>query len=91
MHLKMSYICPDKMLFLFNPLPDNKILDWSKLKQIENDIFKFDENSRKFSKQVENTVGKGEIAHCEQFLLFPVFSKGLFPRGVKRCHCVGMG
>ena len=91
MHLKMSYICPDKMLFLFNPLPDNKILDWSKLKQIENDIFKFDENSRKFSEQVENTVGKGEIAHYEQFLLFPVFSKGLFPRGVKRCHCVGMG
>ena len=26
------------------------------------DNFKFDENSRKFSKQVENTVGKGEIA-----------------------------
>ena len=24
-----------------------------------------------FSKQVENTVGKGEIAHYEQFLLFP--------------------
>ena len=23
---------------------------------------------------------------------FPtVFSKGLFPRGIKRCHCVGMG
>ena len=38
------------------------------------------------SKQAENTVGKGEIA-C-----FPtVFSKGLFPRGVKRCHRVGMG
>ena len=50
------------MLFLFNPLPDNKILDWSKLKQIEDDIFKFDENSWKFSKRVENTVGKGEIA-----------------------------
>ena len=26
-----------------------------------------------FSKQVENTVGKGEIAHYEQFLLFPQF------------------
>ena len=25
--------------------------------------FKFDENGKKFSKQVENTVGKGEIAH----------------------------
>ena len=24
-----------------------------------------------FSKQVENTVGKGEIARYEQFLLFP--------------------
>ena len=73
MHLKMSYICPDKMLFLFNPLPDKKILDWSTLKQFEDDIFKFDENSRKFSKRVENTVGKGEIARYEQFLLFPVF------------------
>ena len=46
------HICPDKMLFLFNPLPDNKILDLSKLKQIEDDIFKFDENSRKFSKKM---------------------------------------
>ena len=86
------------------------------------DNFKFDENGRKLSQQVENTVGKGEIARYEQFLLFPqcfkmacfpgaskgvivwewvkkvaispfstVFSKGLFPRGVKRCHCVGMG
>ena len=45
----------------------------------------------KFSKWVENTVAKGEIARQEQFLLFPVFSNGLFPRGVKRCHCVGMG
>ena len=33
--------------------------------------FQFDENDRKFSKGVENTVGKGEIAHNEQFLLFP--------------------
>ena len=24
-------------------------------------------------KRVENTVGKGEIAHYEQFLLYPVF------------------
>ena len=34
-------------------------------------IHYFDENSRKFSKRVENTVGKGEIARYEQFLLFP--------------------
>ena len=55
----------------FNPLPDNKILDGSKLKRSADDNFKFDENSRKFSKLVENTVGKGEIARYEQFLLFP--------------------
>ena len=37
-------------------------------------------------------MGKGEIARYKQFLLFPqCFQKGLFPRGVKRCHCVGMG
>ena len=33
--------------------------------------FRFDENCRKFSKQEENTVGKGEIAHYEKFLVFP--------------------
>ena len=56
---------------IFNPLPDDKILDRSNLKQSAHNNFKFDENSRKFSKQVENTVGKGEIARYEQFLLFP--------------------
>ena len=62
-----------------NPLPDNKISDWSKLKWIEDDIFKFDENIRKFSKRVENTVGKREIARYEQFLLFPqCFQKACF-------------
>ena len=42
--------------------------------------FEFDENIRKFSKWVENTVGKGEIARYEQFLLFPqCFQKACFP------------
>ena len=90
-------ICFDPFLYChlhnpsFNPLPDDKILERSNLKQSADDNYKFDENSRKFTKRVENTVGKGEIARYEQFLLFPVFSKGLFPRGVKRCHCVAMG
>ena len=55
----------------FNPLPDNKILDWSNLKQSADDNLEFDVKSRKFSKLVENTVGIGEIARYEQFLLFP--------------------
>ena len=43
---------------LFNPLPDDKILDWSKLKQSADNNFEFDVNSRKFSKLVENTVAR---------------------------------
>ena len=47
------------------------MLDPSKLKDFADNNFNFDENDRKFSKPVENTVGKGEIARHEQFLLFP--------------------
>ena len=48
-----------------------QISDSSKLKELADDNFKFDINGRKFSKRVENTVGKGEIARYEEFLLFP--------------------
>ena len=50
--------------------PKQQILDTSKLKEVADDNFKFDENGEKFSKRVGNTVGKGEIACYEQFLLF---------------------
>ena len=56
---------------LFISLPNDKFLDWSKLKEFADDNFKFDENGIKFSIRVENTVGKGEIAHYKIFLLFP--------------------
>ena len=46
--------------------------------------FQIDENGRKLSKWVENTVEKGEIAHYEQFLLFPqCFEKAYFPGASK--------
>ena len=39
---------------------------------------------KKLSKQVENTVGKGEIARYEQFLLFSrCFQKAGFPEASK--------
>ena len=54
------------------------------MKQSADDNLKFDENSRKFFKRIENTVGKGEIAHYEQFLLFPQrFQKACFPGASK--------
>ena len=61
-----------------------QILDFSKLKEFADENFKFDENGRRLSKQVENNVGKGEIAHYEQFLLFPqCFQKACFPEASK--------
>ena len=44
----------------------------SNLKEFAYDNFKFDETGGKFSKRVESTVGNGEIARYEQFLLFPL-------------------
>ena len=55
------------------PFPKRQILDSSKHKEFADDKFKFDENGKKFPKLVENTVGKGEIDHYEQFLLFCQF------------------
>ena len=66
------------------PITRQQILDSSKLKEFADDNFKFDENGRQLSKRVENTVGKGEIAHYEQFLLFPqCFQKAYFPETSK--------
>ena len=66
------------------PITRRQILDSSKLKEFADDNFKFDENVKKLSKWVENTVGKGKIARYEQFLLFPQrFQKACFPGASK--------
>ena len=59
------------MIRTYYPFPKRQILDPSKLKGFADDNFRFIKNGGKLSKQVENTVGKGEIARYEQFLLFP--------------------
>ena len=54
------------------------------MKEFADENFKFDENGRRLSKQVENNVGKGEIARYEQFLLFSqCFQKARFPEASK--------
>ena len=47
----------------------------SKLKEFADDNFEFDENGRKFSKQVENTVGKGFVLQTRK-------NQGLFGKGL---------
>ena len=59
------------LIQFFLTLSQWQILDTSKPKELVDENFKFDENGGKFSKRVENTVGKGELACYELFLLFP--------------------
>ena len=53
----------------YTTLPKRQILDCTELKEFADVNFKFDENGCKLSIRVENTMGKGEIARYEQFLL----------------------
>ena len=55
------------------------------------DNFKFNENGGNLYKKEENTVGKGEIARCEQFLLSPQCFQDLYCRQVKTRACLGKG
>ena len=41
--------------------------------------------------KIENIVGKGELACTRNFSYLTMFSRGFFPRPIKRCHSVGMG
>ena len=60
------------------PFPKQQILDFSKLKDLADDNFELDENGSMFSKQVENTGGKGAISPFST-----VFSKDLYCKHVK--------
>ena len=74
----MGQPCCRESSILNHPETKRQILDPSKLKEFADN--NFDENGRKLSKWVENTVGKAEIACYKQFLLFPqCFQKSCFP------------
>ena len=53
-----------------NSLPNDKILDWSKLKAIADDKINLNKKSKPVLGRVENIVGKGENAGYQHFLLF---------------------
>ena len=54
-----------------NSLPNDKILDWSKLKAFADDKINLNKKSKLVLGRVENIVGKGENAGYQHFLLFP--------------------
>ena len=73
------------------PIPRRQILDSSKLKEFADNNFKFDEDGKKLSKWVENTVGKGVIARYEQFLFSHSVFKRLVSQGHQRVSLCGNG
>ena len=58
-------------LDLFNPIPNDKILDWSKLRAFADHKIFVAEMMISHSDRVENIVGIGENAGYQHFLLFP--------------------
>ena len=60
----------------FNTLPNNKILDVTKLKTFSDDKLNVAKMTISLFDRVENTVEKGENVGYQHFLLFPqCFSK----------------
>ena len=74
---------------LFNTLPYDKILDYSKLKTLAEDKINVTQKLRFVTGWVENIVGKGENAGNQHFLLFTQsFQKFSFFRVIKSQGCV---
>ena len=57
--------------WVINPLPDDKILDFTKLKAFADDKLNVAKMMISLFDRVESTMGKGENAGYQHFLLFP--------------------
>ena len=58
------------ILWIFNSLTNDKIMDWSKFKAFADDKLNVPEKLKFVSGRVENIAGKGENAGYQHFLLF---------------------
>ena len=78
------------MFHLINPFPNDKNLDFPKLKEFADDNFRLYENGRKSSRGVKKKIGKRR--NCSLRAISPfstVFSKDLYCRHVKTSACLG--
>ena len=86
------HICTMLNLFsahFFNSLPNNKILDMTKLKAFTDDKINVAQIMISVFDWVENTVGKGVKCWILAFSSFPtMFAKGFFLRVGKNWDCV---
>ena len=75
--------------FFLEHFTKHQFLDWSKLKELEDDKILITEKIKFLLGRVENILGKGDKCWSPAFSPFPImFSKGLCLRVVKRQDCV---
>ena len=80
------FTCPIKSDYFkwLNTLPNDKILDWSKLKTFADEKINVTQYLNFVFGRVENNVGKGENAGYQHFLLFSqCFQKPSFSGSLK--------
>ena len=65
-----------KICHLVNSLPNNKFLEWFKLKAFADNKINMAEKLKFLLGRLENIVGKVENACYQQFLLFPQCFQG---------------
>ena len=73
------------------PFPKRQILDSSNLKGLQTTILSSIKMAESSPKRLKNTVGEGENARYEQFLLFPQCFEDLYEEHVKTRACLGKG
>ena len=66
---------------MVNPLPNNKILDWCKLKASADNKINLNEKLKLVLGRIENIGGKGENAGYQHVLLFPPYFQKPSPSG----------
>ena len=72
-------------IYGFNSLPDDKILNRSKLKAFTDDKINVALTTIFLFKWVENIVGKGENVGYHHFLLFPLCFQKASSSGIRNC------
>ena len=79
---KIGNVSVNQYGLLFIPLLDDKILDWSKLKQIPDDILKYIQNEKQVLYKVENIVRKEKLLVSSNFS----FSHNVFHSYISLVH-----
>ena len=75
---------------VFNSLPNDKILDWSKLKAFADNKINAAKQQAFFVGWIDNIVGKDEKTGYQDFLLFQhCYQKAPFLGSLKSHDCVG--